>query len=266
MPENDPATESEQPDQPELPPELQPLRGHNFSFFPPIVHVGHNEWKLVSVSWSEIQVRNAKGSQELWVPRRYLGAVSRVEEPVIILGLQRELEYSAGIVRPHERRVLRMPSTVMGPPKAAPEEIPTPAMIGGVRVEAGTEAKIGKLLAGFVGVLLVVALGLFWAAAPKRVAYEGILQEELQLSSADDYFAVVRKLGQPANDRWRQSTEMQVRALSYPDRKLTVLLMGSERDKARYIGAVNQDWKPVHSVSQANGTNTRPLLDGIPKF
>ena len=90
-------------------PELEGLSGRAFSFFPPILNVEHNEWKLLEATWSEILVHNTKDGQEIWVPRRFMGAVSRVEEPVMIVGLERELEFTAGILRTHERRVISMP-------------------------------------------------------------------------------------------------------------------------------------------------------------
>ena len=66
-------------------PELEGLSGRAFSFYPPILNVEHNEWKLREATWSEILVGNTKDGQEIWVPRRFMGAISRVEEPVMIV-------------------------------------------------------------------------------------------------------------------------------------------------------------------------------------
>ena len=55
-------------------------------------------------------------------------------------------------------------------------------------------------------------------------------------------------------------------ALTYADRHFTVILMGTERKGARYIGAMNDKWRPVHSVKHAGRGNTRSLLEGLPKF
>ena len=56
---------------------------------------------------------------------------------------------------------------------------------------------------------------------------------------------VVQKLGLPASDRWQSEVgTIQYRALGYPDRKYTVILMGDDRSTARYIGVVDDNWKP----------------------
>ena len=67
-------------------PELEGLSGRAFSFYPPILNVEHNEWRLREATWSEILVHNTNCDQEIWVPRRFVGAISRVEEPVMIVG------------------------------------------------------------------------------------------------------------------------------------------------------------------------------------
>jgi hypothetical protein len=59
---------------------------------------------------------------------------------------------------------------------------------------------------------------------------------------------------------------MQYRALSYPDRHLTVIFMGTERKNALYIGAFNDEWRPVHTVTHAGRGNTRSLLDRLKRF
>ena len=44
-----------------------------------------------------------------------------------------------------------------------------------------------------------------------------------------------RKLGNPAEDRWKsEAGELQYRLLRYPERGLSVVLMGTEREKALY--------------------------------
>jgi hypothetical protein len=92
---------------PPIPTPLDDLGRRPFSFYPPIVGIEHNEWLYQRATWSEVQVINTKSNSELWVPRRFLGAVSSIEEPVMIVGLAKELEYKAGSLIPHERRVIR---------------------------------------------------------------------------------------------------------------------------------------------------------------
>ena len=98
---------------------------------PPILNIEHNEWLFRKATWSEILVVNCKTSNEIWIPRRFLGEVSRIEDPVLIVGLNRELEYKAGAVWPYQRRVIEMPVAVGGSaasnPAPAPERIAPPA-------------------------------------------------------------------------------------------------------------------------------------------
>jgi hypothetical protein len=248
-------------------PEFEQLTGRPFSFYPPVLNIAHNEWQLREATWSEMLVHNTKMDLEIWVPRRFVGQISQIEKPVMIVGLNKELEYNAGIIRPHDKRVLNLPKAPSGPPPAEAGTIPTPAMVAGVRLSSGSESKIAwlvgavlvlGLLAAFIGVKL---------SRNDNVEFRAVLQEDLGFSAQDDYFAIVRKLGLPAKDRWKEpATEMQYRALSYPDRHLTVVLMGTERDKALYIGALNDDWRPVHTVLHAGGGNTRSLLERLQRF
>jgi hypothetical protein len=248
-------------------PEFEQLTGRPFSFYPPVLNIAHNEWQLREATWSEMLVHNTKMDLEIWVPRRFVGQISQIEKPVMIVGLNKELEYNAGIIRPHDKRVLNLPKAPAGPPPAETGTIPTPAMVAGVRLSSGSESKIAWL----VGAVLVLGvLAAFIGVKLSRndnVEFRAVLQEDLGFSAQDDYFAIVRKLGPPAKDRWKEpATEMQYRALSYPDRHLTVVLMGTERNKALYIGALNDDWRPVHTVLHAGGGNTRSLLDRLQRF
>ena len=247
-------------------PELDGLKGRAFSFYPPILGIEHNEWKLREATWSEILVHNTKDDRELWVPRRFLGALSRVDEPVMIVGLERELEFTAGILRPHERRVISMPKAPAGAPAIPDEAIPTPPMVNGVRVGDVSESRIGLYIIGGIVAVLFVVYGVVSYSRGDRIEYKTVLQEDLGFTAEDDYFAVVRKLGAPANDRWKEGKDLQYRAMSYPDRHFTVILMGTEQKNAHYIGAVNDDWRPVHSVKHAGRGNTRSLLEGLPRF
>src|SRR6266496_2924345 len=99
---------------PPIPPALDHLATRPFSFYPPIIGIEHNEWLYRKATWSEIQVVNCKTGSEIWIPRRFVGEVSRIEDPVLIVGLIRELEYKAGAVWPYQRRVIEMPVAVGG--------------------------------------------------------------------------------------------------------------------------------------------------------
>jgi hypothetical protein len=75
---------------------LDPIATRPFSFHPAIAGIEHNDWEFRQSAWSEILVANRGTAQEIWIPRRYFGAVSRVEEPVPVVGLTCELEYTSG--------------------------------------------------------------------------------------------------------------------------------------------------------------------------
>lgn len=257
---------------PPLPPPLESLGRRPFSFYPPILNIEHNEWVFEKATWSEILVVNTKMGMELWVPRRFLGELSRVDEPVMIVGLKKELEYKAGALWPHERRIIEMPKAVNETPRVVVSEpLPGPAKVAGIRLENSAESRVGKLIAA----ALVIGLSLSFLAVSifrgrqdaSRFTYIGVEQQSLGLTAADDYHAVVRKLGRPKEDRWRTgSGEIQYRLLRYPERKLYVILMGEDQEKARYIGALNDDWKPVDSVDLPRAGNTRAMLSKLSRF
>jgi hypothetical protein len=252
------------------PPPLETLGRRPFSFYPAIVNIEHNEWHYGKATWSEVLVVNAKSGQELWISRRYLGEISRIDDPVVIVGLLKELEYRAGAVWPYQRRIIEMPLAVNQTVPAAPQPKSEPAPVVGIRVEA-TESRLGRLVGialacGTIACILVVVISRE-GALRQRVVYAPKDQSYLELNQNDDYFAVVRKLGAPARDRWQTETgEIQFRALSYPQRSYTVVLMGSDRKSARYIGTVDQNWVPVHSIPFRSGGNTFPMLRGLKSF
>jgi len=253
---------------PALPPLLELLARRPFSFYPAVRNIEHNEWLLKRATWSEIQVANTKTGMELWVPRQYVGEVSSVDQPVMILGLLRELEYKAGAVWPHERRVLEMPG-VGGARTAAPESTTAPRPAP--RRSDPTESRIERLVVGGIGgtLLLLVLIVAVFRAGPlrSRVVYTAKDQSFLELSRSDDYHAVVRKLGPPGQDRWRsEAGELQYRLLWFPQRAYFIVLMGPDRDNARYVGALDGNWRVIHHVELPGGGNTGSLLRALPKF
>jgi hypothetical protein len=245
---------------------LEELGERRFSFYPAILNIEHNEWTLKRLVWSEILVANAKSGEELWIPRRLVGEISSVEEPVVIIGLRKELEYKAGSVWPRERRLLSM--SKVGGRMLSPEgsQTKTPPH-SGHGPALGAEAKVGRLIGGMV--LAAVALIIAVVAVTQRpVSYTGREQLALQLGAEDSYNSIVRKLGAPSEDHWRPDTggDLQFRALRFKGETYTLILMGTDKNSARYIGAVDQSWKPIHSVSLASGGDTLALLQRVPKF
>jgi hypothetical protein len=258
---------------PPIPPSLDHLVTRPFSFYPPIIGIEHNEWLFRKATWSEILVVNCRTSNEVWIPRRFMGEVSRVEDPVLIVGLTRELEYKGGTVWPYQRRILQMPVAVNAPAPVEPE-IPVdrgkPAPIVGIRLERSDKA-VFKM----IGIALAVAIGLYIVAVnlsrigdirQRTVTFSASDQSFLELSRNDDYTAIVQKLGQPVSDRSREVGTIQFRALGYPDRKYHVILMGSDPRTSRYIGVLDDNWRPIHSVELHGGGTTLSLLRDLQRF
>ena len=250
---------------PPIPPQLDHLVTRAFSFYPPIVGIEHNEWLFRKASWSEILVLNCKSKAEIWISRRYIGEVSRVDDPVLIVGLNRELEYKGGMVVPFQRRVIEMPVAVGGSP-LAPGERSEPASIVGIRVSSPTDKRMFKLVGGAVTVAILLAL-LAVNFSRQRVVFTTRDQTYLGLTGRDDRTEVIVKLGEPASDHWQSdSGELQYEALAYPEKRVTVILMGSDRKSVHYIGAMDQSWNPVHSVPLRSGGTTDSLLRGLKRF
>jgi hypothetical protein len=252
-----------------MPPGFEQIGSRPFSFYPPIVGVEHNEWHYRKATWSEVLVVNAKTLIEAWIPRLYIGAFSRTDEPVVIVGLTKELEYKSGQIWPYVRRVIEMPRAVNEGfrPSITPDE-PRPAPVVGIRTESGTESRIWRLLVGALaaGVLAcLVVIGLLRSGRDGTdVVYSPVVQSELGIGKEDDYHAIVRKLGPPATEGWREGQgEIQYRVLRYPDRDLKVILMGVERDKALYIGSVDAGGRPVHAISLPGGKDTYSILRSL---
>ncbi|RPI17902.1 MAG: hypothetical protein EHM65_02695 [Acidobacteriales bacterium] len=244
---------------------LEELGDRRFSFYPAIANTEHNEWLLRRATWSEILVANTKTGLEVWVPRRFVGEISSVGEPVMIIGLRKELELKAGSVWPRERRLLSMPRAGSGflGSDATAENQPHAA---GSRPSPGPEGKVGRLILGALA-LGVGLLVLLVAVTQRPVTYKGVEQLALQLSGEDDYSSIVRKLGSPMDDHWRAAAgELQYRALRYRGRDYTLILMGADQKSAHYIGAMDSGWKPVHSVRLPDGGSTLAMLRRLPKF
>jgi hypothetical protein len=224
-----------------LPTPLDQLRNCPFSFYPPIVNIEHNEWLYARATWTEIQVINTKTSTELWVPRRFVGEVSLVGDPVMIVGLLKELEYTEGVVAPHVRRVIEMPRAVNDSPRP-PAQRPAgedrhpqrPADVVGIRIETPRESRTGRMVFGTVaaGLLAFVAVELVRdATLGSRLVPSAAAHIDLPLTADDDYDSVTSKLGAPGKDQWRSagqpdtSSEIQYRRLWYPRRGFAVILI-----------------------------------------
>lgn len=263
---------------PPAPPQAE-LLDRPFSFYPAIQGVENNEWRLKLATWSELLVRNTQADLELAIPRQYFGPVTETDKPVMIVGLNHELEYKMGAVWPVKKKVLSMPAPPMKvPPGMRHEDDPgapkgLSAMMG-VSSE-GTDSRMTRLIGmsflGLLGVVFAIWLAIKFTpvAKPTFVAKD---QQYLELTRDDDYFAIVRKLGKPGGDHVKpNSGELHYRALFYQERGYAVILMGGKAEEVRYIGAMGlgpdgQAWAPLHSIEFARGANTMGILRGLKRF
>jgi hypothetical protein len=234
---------------------LSELRHGRFSFYPAIVGVKHNEWILRRATWTDVVVSNAKTSEEICIPRRFVGEISSIEAPFRIVGLIKELEYREGVVLPHRRVVFEMPRAVNDfiQVRLRPARYAGPAAVVAIRAEQAGDSRFWRVLRGSVaaGILACLAvifvvrdahLGtrLGWSSTPARLP---------DFSGQDDYASVVKKMGIPASDRWLVSGPAGYRRLWYPRKGVTIILSGANRDSARYGATVNRDDEILHTVS-----------------
>jgi hypothetical protein len=243
-----------------LPPSIEQLGDRTFSFYPAIVGVEHNEWLFREATWSEVLVVNVKSKQEIWVPKRFIGQVAKVDEPIAIVGLTKEIEFRSGSIVPFSRRVIEMPRAVNeGPRPGADDPQPegtakAPSAFQSVAgISSGADSKISKMLLIAIGVavVLVVIVVAVLRDSENRVTFRPVTQSEIVFSARDDYFAIERRLGKPASDKWlSESGEIQYRYLWYPDQGMAVILMGADRDKTYYIGELDKEGHVIHSVDR----------------
>ena len=233
-----------------------------------------------SATWSEVLVRNTGSNETVSIPRRYVGDVSRVEAPVMIVGLLAELEYRAGAVCPAKRRVIQMPlavndgvSDAVGDAAAAPPARARtgPAPVIGIRLEDGPRSRIPKIVLGGVALGLagcVLAISLFRGGLiATRAFYAPVAQQDLGLSFSDDYQSVIQSLGEPARDSWQSDAQGRAfHILWYPRHRVYAVLMAEGAGDARYIGALDRYWRPVHTVVLPGRRTSYALLNSLQRF
>jgi len=257
---------------PSIPPPIAQLGARSFSFFPAILNVRHNEWVYQSATWSEVLVRNTGSHETISIPRRYVGDVSRVEAPVMIVGLLAELEYREGVVCPAKRRVIQMPLAVNDAIAVRPPQQRTePAPVIGIRLEDPVRSRIPKLAFGGVALGVagcVLAISVFRGGViASRAFYTPSLQQDLGLDASDDYQSVVRSFGSPARDSWQSDTRGRAfHILWYPRQRVFIVLMGQTPGEPRYIGALDRYWRPLQTVTLPGQGSSRPLLTSLRRF
>jgi len=262
---------------PSIPPPIAQLGARPFSYYPAIVNIQHNEWMYQSATWSEVLVRNTGTNETISIPRRYVGDVSRVEAPVMIVGLLAELEFRAGAVCPAKRRVIQMPLAVNDAVNDAvsdalaarpPRARTGPAPVIGIRLEDGPRSRIPKMVLGGVALGLagcVLAISLFRGGLiASRAFYAPMTQLDLGLSASDDYQTVIQSLGAPARDSWQSDAHGRAfHILWYPRHRVYVVLMAEGTLDPRYIGALDRYWRPVHTVVLPDNRTSYALLASL---
>ncbi|MCU1260825.1 MAG: hypothetical protein JWO80_3710 [Bryobacterales bacterium] len=227
-----------------LPTTLEQLGNRRFSFYPPILRVDRNEWLFQQATWSEMLVINAHSGQEVWIPRRFVGEVSRIEEPVLIVGLLKEVEYRDGTVWPHRRRVIQMPVAVGAESTitenvAAPRSRSGPAAVVQISLHSAEDTRkartfVGAVVIGVLGVLVIAGVVGESQMRPRRAAARNVSYKELR--PGDDASLVQRLLGPSISQEWHPETGQL--HLAYPQLGYIVVLTGRSRDEARYSGVV----------------------------
>jgi len=247
-----------------IPPSLDQLAGRTFAFYPALLGVVHNEWRFEKATWSEILVINTQTGAEVWIPRRFVGEVSRTDDPILIVGLNRDLEIKGGMVVAHQRRVIPMPvaaEATAGTSTTAPG-VGEPKAVSGLRLDKSDRRVVG-LIAWVVAAGLVLGLLVLNSSrirdVRQRFTFTGSDRSFDNLSSHDDYLEVTQKLGPPTTDHPQETGTILYRALGYPERKYTVILMGRDKGSMVYIGTVDQDWRPIHFVNQHTASLLRTL-------
>jgi hypothetical protein len=255
-------------------PRFAELAGRTFAFFPAIRNVEHNEWTLEKETWSEVLAKNARTGEEIWVPRSHIGKISSANSPILIVGLQRELQLKGGSVSPFRQQVVAMPApggtarpTVVGAE-------PPPPKRGNSAADRQTFSFIGKaLLAGLAVVLLYVMFNFTKGESPLAALFRADTsttdQRYLGLTNADSYHVAVSKLGQPEREQWLslEEADLQFQALWYPQRSYLVILMGGSRADMRYIGTLHDPSRKVLDAARlSRGGDTSSLLHNLPTF
>ncbi len=254
---------------PRIPTPFEQLGPRAFSFYPPIRNLDHNEWLFRRADWNEIHVVNTKSRQELCIPLRYLGGVSSVEEPVIIVGLVKDLEYREGLLVPPVPRVLEMPASVIrvanGDPlpwAAAPQQRRLAPVVG-IRTETPEDARKTKTALGAIAVSILIAIvGMVAVREASRARFFSTpTRLSLPFTANDDYLSIAAKWGHPSTTRSRPAGDgNEFFLLRYPERYLTLVLLGTDRSHASYLGALGRGGRVLHSTKLRDGTDSTLLV------
>ena len=211
---------------------------------------------------------NTSSGEEVCIPRSFVGDVS-ANAPVVIVSLNRELEWRDGIAVPYSRPVVELPLAVNDcVPVVRPHR---PAPVVSIRLEPRAPVHTGRKA------VVVVMLGVVAAAIVADAVRPGEMRDRIdamrvsrvwqQLKPGDDYSAVVAKLGQPGAQRtYVDDNGVVFRSLDYPSRRFTAILEGRTAGEARYVGSLDARGRvlgnPVR-VLPATGCVPYPVSDNL---
>ena len=139
----------------------------------------------------------------------------------------------------------------------------------GIRLESAAERRMLKLIGGAVAVsvtLYLAAVNLNRVGEMRQRNSIHVDRSFSDLTANDDLTSVIAKLGPPAGDRWQAgSGPVRYRALSYPARHCTVILMAGPGNTGRYLGTVDNNWRIIHAAPSPNGASAE-LLRSLKQF
>ncbi|MGA7411826.1 MAG: hypothetical protein WBW33_15210, partial [Bryobacteraceae bacterium] len=196
-----------------------------------------------------------------------------IDDPILIVGLTKELEYREGAVWPRVRRVIEMPRAVNENPRPWSQStaLSRPAAVVGIRLESPSDSRASRmLLVAGVGAVVVslLAAGVLreWIFRPRQVL-ERQSTAGIGFTASDDYGSIVVRWGSPASDRWHtDGSSMTFQALTYPRQHATLILMAKPGGSPHYIGAMNSSWRVMATVKLGDGMDSRGVLSGLPRF
>jgi hypothetical protein len=175
------------------------------------------------------------------------------------------------------RNVISMPGPRKRPAIDDVDAPPVPPPPHRLVAGSKTESTIGRMIGAALGVgLLVCLLAILiafgggvnpwrWFQGDTKTAD----QRYLSMTVSDGYHDVAIKIGKPESERWisNEDAQLQFELLGYESRSYAVVLMGSTRNDARYIGAIHLPSRRIlDSVKLPGGGSTAAMLKNLPEF
>lgn len=124
---------------------------------------------------------------------------------------------------------------------------------------------IGGVAVGLAGCVLAISLFRGGVIA-NRAFYSPVAQQHLGLTAADDYRSVVQTLGAPSRQTWQSDAEgREFHVLWYARQRVYIVLM-ARGSSENYIGALDRNWRPVHTASIAGSIPAYDFLRSLRRF